>query len=53
VNPSTPNVRTPSSDIVTVADLNNAEANWKKSKSESDKKIYFELIQKYKSQGGA
>lgn len=53
VNPSTPNVRTPSSDVVTVADLNNAEANWKKTKSESDKKIYFELIQKYKSQGGA
>ena len=51
VNPSTPNVGVPNSGIVTVADLNAAEAQYKKTKSESDKKAYYEMIQKYKSQG--
>ena len=51
VNPSTPNVGTPNSNTVTLADINNAEAQYKKTKSESDKKAYYELIQKYKSQG--
>lgn len=51
VNPSTPNVGTPNSNTVTLADLNAAEAQYRKTKSESDKKAYFEMIQKYKSQG--
>lgn len=51
VNPSTPNVGVPNSGIVTIADLNIAEAQYKKTKSESDKKAYYELIHKYKSQG--
>ena len=50
VNPSTPNVGTPNSNTVTVAQLNAAEAQYRKTKSEADKKAYFELIQKYKSQ---
>lgn len=50
VNPATPNVGKPNSDTVTVADLNAAEAQWKKTKSESDKKQYEDLIRKYKSQ---
>lgn len=52
VNPSTPNVGRPNSGAVTIADLNVAEAQYRKTKSESDKKAYFELIQKYKSQSG-
>lgn len=52
VNPSTPNVGTPNSNIVTMADLNAAEAQYKKTKSDSDKKHYYETIQKYKTQHG-
>lgn len=50
VNPATPNVRPTLSGNVTIADINAAEAQWKKTKSESDKKHYYELIQKYKLQ---
>jgi hypothetical protein len=53
VNPSSPNVGRPTSDGVTVADLNAAEAQYRKTKSESDKQAYFDLIKKYKSQHGA
>ena len=52
VNPATPNVGTPNSNTVTMADLNNAEAQYKKTKSEADKKTYYETIQKYKTQHG-
>ena len=52
VNPSTPNVGTPNSGIVTMADLNAAEAQYKKTKTEADKKNYYEIIQKYKTQHG-
>lgn len=50
VNTTSPNLGRPNSDIVTMADLTAAEEQWKKTKSESDKKHYFETIQKYKSQ---
>jgi len=52
VNPSTPNLGRPHTGAVTMADLNAAEAQYRKTKSDSDKKAYFEIIQKYKSQGG-
>lgn len=52
VNPSTPNLGTPQNGTVTIADLNNAEIQWKKTKSDADKKAYFDLIQRYKAQGG-
>jgi hypothetical protein len=52
VNPSTPNVGTPNSNVVTIADLNAAEAQYKKTKSEADKKNYYEIIHKYKAQHG-
>lgn len=52
INPATPELGRPSGSVVTVADLNTAEANYKKTRSESDKIAYFELIQKYKAQGG-
>lgn len=52
INPSTPNVSTPNSGIVTMADLNAAEAQYNKTKSEADKKNYYETIQKYKTQHG-
>jgi hypothetical protein len=53
VNPANPNVLRPNSgDHVSLADLNAAEANYRKTKSELDKKIYSELIQKYKAQNG-
>jgi hypothetical protein len=50
VNPSSPQTFKPNMDQVTVADLNAAELNYRKSKSDSDKKIYFDLIQKFKAQ---
>lgn len=50
VNPSSPNVGNRPTGAVTIADLNAAEAQWKKSQSDSDKKAYFELIRKYKTQ---
>lgn len=50
VNPSTPNVRTASNGNITLADINAAETQYKKTKSDSDKKAYYEIIQKYKSQ---
>lgn len=52
VNPSTPNLGRPQNGGVTIADLNAAESQYRKTKSESDKKAYFEIIQKYKSQQG-
>lgn len=52
INPANPNVLRTSSDSVSLADLNAAEANYRKTKSELDKKIYSELIQKYKAQNG-
>lgn len=52
VNPSTPNVSTPPSGVVSLADLNAAEDQYKKTKSETDKKLYYEMIQKYKTQRG-
>jgi hypothetical protein len=51
VNPSTPNLGTPQNGQVTLSDVNAAEAAWKKTKSESDKKAYFDVIQRYKAQG--
>ena len=50
VNTATPRVNVPEGQSVTLADVNAAEAQWKKSKSESDKQIYFETIMKFKSQ---
>lgn len=50
VNPATPNVSAPRSGLVTVADLNAAADKYQKSKSESDKVAYFDLIKKYKAQ---
>lgn len=50
VNPSTPNVGRMNSGLVTVADLNAAETQYSKTKSDSDKKAYFDLIMKYKTQ---
>lgn len=52
VNPSTPNLGTPQSGQVTTADLNAAETQWKKTKSEADRKAYYDIIQRYKAQGG-
>lgn len=52
VNSTTPNVGVPNSNVVTVADLNAAEAQYKKTKSEADKKNYYEIIQRYKAQHG-
>ncbi len=52
VNPSTPNVGIPNSNVVSLADLNAAEAQYKKTKSEADKKTYYEIITKYKAQRG-
>jgi len=52
VNSTTPNVGTPNSNVVTIADLNAAEAQYKKTKSEADKKNYYEIIHKYKAQHG-
>lgn len=52
VNITTPKVGPANSDIVTMADLNTAESQYKKTRSESDKKNYYEIIQKYKSQHG-
>lgn len=52
VNPTTPNTGAPNNGTVTIADLGKAEDQWKKTKSDVDKKAYFDLIQKYKSQGG-
>lgn len=50
VNPASPQARPANPNTVTVADLNAAEAQYNKTKSESDKKTYFDLIQKFKSQ---
>jgi len=50
VNSATPNLGRPNGSLVTLADVNAAEAQWSKTKSESDKKIYFETIQKFKAQ---
>lgn len=52
VNPSTPNVGQPSGQV-TLNDVQTALDKYNKSKSESDKKAYSDLILKYKSQGGA
>lgn len=53
VNPATPNLGTPTNNgQVTLAELNAAESNWKKTKSDTDKKAYYDLIQKFKAQGG-
>lgn len=52
VNPATPNLGTPHNGQVTIADLNAAETQWKKTKSDADKKAYYDLIQKYKTQTG-
>jgi hypothetical protein len=52
VNPLSPDTRGPVSGTVTIADLNKAEDQWKKTKSDADKKAYFDLIQRFKSQGG-
>lgn len=53
VNPSTPNLGKPNLGIVTLADVNAAEAQYNKTKSEVDKKAYFEMIQKFKTQRGS
>ncbi len=50
VNPSTPTTFLPNNEVVTLADLNAAEAQYNKTKSDSDKKKYSEMIQKYKAQ---
>lgn len=50
VNPSSPQTFRPNPNQVTVADLNAAEAQYRKTKSDSDKQTYFELIQKFKAQ---
>lgn len=51
VNTATPNLGTPQNGQVTIADINAAEAQWKKTKSDADKKAYYDVIQKYKAQG--
>lgn len=53
VNTNTPETGKPKSGTVTVADLNAAEAQYRKTKSEADKKAYSDLIQKYKAQRGS
>lgn len=53
VNTNTPETGKPKSGTVTVADLNAAEAQYRKTKSEADKKAYSDLIQKYKTQRGS
>lgn len=50
INPHTPDLNKPITGKITVADLNAAEAKYKKSKSESDKIAYYDVIKKYKSQ---
>jgi len=52
VNPATPNVGQPIGGAVTIADLNAAEAQWKKTQSTVDKEAYYNMIQKYKTQTG-
>ena len=53
VNTNTPETGKPKCGTVTVADLNAAEAQYRKTKSEADKKAYSDLIQKYKAQRGS
>jgi hypothetical protein len=50
INPTSPGVRQTPSGSVSMVELNAAEEQWKKTKSDSDKKAYYDLIQKYKSQ---
>lgn len=50
INTATPEANRPSNGTVTVAELNAAGAQYNKSKSESDRKAYYDIIQKYKSQ---
>ena len=52
VNPSTPEMGKPNGSQVTIADLNAASAQYEKTKSELDRKAYYDLIKKYKAQGG-
>lgn len=52
VNPSTPEAGRPQSGMVSVADINAAETQWRKTKSDLDKQTYFDLIMKYKTQNG-
>lgn len=49
VNPTTPETARPNG-LVTIADLNVAEAQYRKTKSDADKRAYFDIIQKYKTQ---
>jgi hypothetical protein len=51
VNPTTPETGRPNG-LVTLADVNLAEAQYRKTKSEADKKAYYDVIQKYKTQPG-
>lgn len=50
VNPTTPESVRPNNGIVTLAEINAAEAQYKKTKSDADKRAYFDIIQKYKNQ---
>lgn len=49
VNPTTPETARPNG-LITIADLNAAEAQYRKTKSDADKRAYFDIIQKYKTQ---
>ena len=50
VNPSSPELGRPTGGLVTLEQVNAAQAQWLKTKSDSDKQNYFELIQKFKAQ---
>lgn len=50
INPTTPSTTVVPNGVVTIADLNAAELQYKKTKSELDRRAYQELIFKYKSQ---
>jgi len=50
INSSTPEILPALNGVVTLADLSAAEMQYKKTKSEADKKVYYDTIQKYKSQ---
>lgn len=52
VNTHTPTANKPLTGIVTMEDLNRAQAQYSKTKSDSDLQIYKDIIFKYKSQGG-
>jgi hypothetical protein len=50
VNPSSPELNRPSGGLITLEQVNAAQEKWAKTKSDADKKSYFDIIQKFKSQ---